>query len=456
MNTDINTPIGAPRYALFVGVDRSDATIDTETLDAAGSRACRKRISTRPEALLEWAGALRERAGGGRVALCIEAPCANIASFLRQFDFIDIFPVNPLLIKSYRESFHTARSKDDKKDAACIARFVFERHASLEVWRPASAEMRQLRAYLEHRRSLVDAVTKATNQLTAALKLYYPQALELSGKRLDAPLACRFLEKFPDLATLEAASPGQLRAFYYANKCCRKALVEERVAAAGEAVAITSDEGVIAPQRELALFLVRQIDLLRPQIARYDALVADIMAAHEDAAIFEALPGAGPNLSARLLATFGDDRTRYPEAGAIQRYSGIAPVTRQSGNKRHVHRRFTKRTCPHFTLRAPLPPDPSRSEPAEPAEGWLNFHRVGWPDTAAPGLGARLLRRAARQEGRPLVDHTGAGLQVDPHPPPLLDRPPPLRRSALPERPAQGRQPYRLRPQRGRMTAAAL
>ena len=341
MDTDIP-------YTLFVGVDRSDATIDTETLDAGGARAFRKKVSTRPEALLEWAGAMRERAGGGRVALCIEAPCANIASFLGQFDFIDLFLVNPLLVKAYRESFHTARPKDDKKDAACIARFVFERHASLGAWRPASAEMRKLRAYLEHRRALVDGVTRATNQLTAALKLYYPQALELSGKRLDAPLACRFLEKFPDLATLKAASPGELRAFYYANKCHRKALVEGRVTAAGSAVAITSDEGIVAPQRELALFLVRQLDLPRPQIARYDVLVADIMAVHEDAAIFEALPGAGPNLSARLLATFGDDRSRYPEAGGMQCYSGIAPVTKQSGKKRHVHRRFTKRTCPHF------------------------------------------------------------------------------------------------------------
>ena len=32
----------------------------------------------------------------------------------------------------------------------------------------------------------------------------------------------------------------------------------------------------------------------------------------------------------------------------MQRFSGIAPVTRQSGRKRHVHRRFASCTCPHF------------------------------------------------------------------------------------------------------------
>ena len=72
------------------------------------------------------------------------------------------------------------------------------------------------------------------------------------------------------------------------------------------------------------------------------------MAEHEDSQIFEALPGAGPNLSARLLATFGDDRSRFPNAGGVQCLTGIAPVTKQSGKKRHIHRRFTKHTCPHF------------------------------------------------------------------------------------------------------------
>jgi transposase len=208
--------------------------------------------------------------------------------------------------------------------------------------------MRQLRAYLEHRRSLIDQVTETTNRLTSTLKIYYPQALELAGERLSAPLACRFLAKFPDLETLQATPPAELRAFYYVNASRRKPVVEKRVAAAATAIPITTDEGLIAPGRELVLFLVRQLDILRPQIARYEDLIAAIMAEHDDSAIFEALPGAGPNLSARLLATFGDDRSRFPTPESVQRLTGIAPVTKQSGKKRHVHRRFTKRTCPHF------------------------------------------------------------------------------------------------------------
>jgi transposase len=345
---DTRTTTSGNTYTLFVGVDRSDATIDTSAMPPGGGEPRAGKASTKPEALLRWAQALRPGSPGGRVAVCIEQPCANLATFLGQFDYIDLYLVNPVLIKSYRESFHTSRSKDDKKDAACIARFLLERHAELEPWRPASVELRQLRAYLEHRRSLVDAVTETTNRLTAALKLYYPQALELAGDRLGAPLACRFLNRFPDFGALRAATGAELRVFYYANACRRQQVVEKRVDAASRAVPITTDDGIIAPQRELALFLVSQLDLLRPQIARYETLVAGIMAGHGDAAIFGSLPGAGPNLAARLLATFGDDRSRFPSPESVQRLAGIAPVTKQSGKKHSVHRRSTRRTCPHF------------------------------------------------------------------------------------------------------------
>ena len=380
-------------YHLFVGIDRSDTKLDIACLDPQGDTIELTKTSTRPEALLGWANTLRAANPDGQIAVCIEQPCANIASFLGQFEFIDLFLVNPFLIKRYHESFHTARPKDDKEDARCIVDFLRERYRKLQPWRPASAQIRQLRSYLEHRRALVDQVTETTNRLTSALKTYYPQALEFSGKRLCAPLACRFLARFPDLETLQAVPAAELRAFYYANQSRRKPVVEGRVAAAtaaipAAAIPITTDEGLIVPARELALFLVRQLDLLRPQIKRYEQLIADIMAEHEDSQIFESLPGAAANLTARLLSTFGDDRSRFPTPESVQRLTGIAPVTKQSGKKRHVHRRFTKRTCPHFALRTP------------------DIHRVGRPDDPQTGLGARLLPTgSSRRRRRKKVGH---------------------------------------------------
>jgi len=45
------------------------------------------------------------------------------------------------------------------------------------------------------------------------------------------------------------------------------------------------------------------------------------------------------------LKNGGTDRDRFDTAEEIQNYSGIAPVTRQSGKVRHVSRRYA---CPKF------------------------------------------------------------------------------------------------------------
>jgi len=72
----------------------------------------------------------------------------------------------------------------------------------------------------------------------------------------------------------------------------------------------------------------------------YDRQIAQVFAAHEDHALFDSLPGAGPVLAPRLLATLGSQRDRFPHHKNLQCSSAIAPVTKQSGKKRHVHRRY--------------------------------------------------------------------------------------------------------------------
>jgi len=47
----------------------------------------------------------------------------------------------------------------------------------------------------------------------------------------------------------------------------------------------------------------------------------------------------------RLLSALGSDRTRFTQASELQNFSGVAPVTKQSGRQRIVSMR---RACPHF------------------------------------------------------------------------------------------------------------
>ncbi len=80
-------------------------------------------------------------------------------------------------------------------------------------------------------------------------------------------------------------------------------------------------------------------------ITHYDKQIAAAYAAHPDHAIFASLPGAGPVLGPRLLASLGSQRERFGAAADLQQYTGIAPVTKRSGGSCYIHRRYL---CPKF------------------------------------------------------------------------------------------------------------
>ena len=91
--------------------------------------------------------------------------------------------------------------------------------------------------------------------------------------------------------------------------------------------------------------LATQIPLIQRSIAELEAKIETEMKDHPDASLFTALPGAGKALAPRLLTAFGSQRDRYENADEVATLSGIAPVTKQSGKTRIVHRRYA---CPKY------------------------------------------------------------------------------------------------------------
>ena len=66
---------------------------------------------------------------------------------------------------------------------------------------------RSLALLTEQRRDFVADRTQASNRLTAALKCYYPLALELVGGSLTDKMGLDFLRRWPNLAALKKAKP---------------------------------------------------------------------------------------------------------------------------------------------------------------------------------------------------------------------------------------------------------
>lgn len=326
---------------LFIGIDRSDLRLDLCILADDGETLDQKAIATAPEVMQEWVREIqRLLPEGRRAALCIEQPCPGLLNFFSQFECFELYLINPITLNRYREAFNLSRAKDDKKDAFHLARLVYEKHDQLPLWKAADPPSRKLAILTEKRRQLVDLRVSITNRLTQVLKDCFPQALELTGRDLHAPLALAFLEKWPTLHSLQRARPETIRTFYYRHGSRRPKPIEKRLELIALAVPICTDQVVLDSYAEFILALVAQLRALGRSIARFDDEIEDALRSHQDAPIFRSLPGAGPNLSARLTAFFGADRDAYPDPESVQRHSGVAPVTKQSGKMHFVHRRY--------------------------------------------------------------------------------------------------------------------
>ncbi|GAA2281714.1 hypothetical protein GCM10010145_62260 [Streptomyces ruber] len=63
---------------------------------------------------------------------------------------------------------------------------------------------------------------------------------------------------------------------------------------------------------------------------------------HPDAEILLSFPGLGIQLGARVLAEIGDDRQRFADPRGLKAHAGASPITRASGRKSSVTRRWVK------------------------------------------------------------------------------------------------------------------
>jgi hypothetical protein len=214
---------------------------------------------------------------------------------------------------------------------------------------------------------VVDERTGLTNRRIALLKSYFPQALVLCGEDLWRPLATRFLLKWSSLQAVQKAKPATLKAFYHLNGSRSAKLMEQRLALVAQAVPVTDETAVIESFVLRVQLLCRQLQLVQQTIAHYEKQIAAAYAAHPDREIFASLPGAGPVLGPRLLASLGSQRERFGAAADLQHYTGVAPVTKRSGGSCYIHRRYLLSEVPPAEL-----PRVCQGQPAvEPLGGGL-------------------------------------------------------------------------------------
>src|SRR5438045_9489219 len=100
-------------------------------------------------------------------------------------------------------------------------------------------------------------------------------------------------------------------------------------------IPLCRDPALIEPAIVQVKMLARQLLQLGIALKEYDSRIEQLFTQHKDASIWESFPGAGPTLAPRLCSAFGNARSRYQSALAIQQYRVLAPVIERTAETQH-------------------------------------------------------------------------------------------------------------------------
>jgi transposase len=344
MNKDSKTD--STQFVALIGLDWGDKEHAVAILDCGSAQTESSTLVHSPETLQTWLKQLEQHYQGQPVAIALETSKGPLINTFVGVPWLTVFPVHPATSARIRKAFTPSGAKDDAPDAQVLLEILMHHRAKLHPLFADDALTRRLAGLCELRRKSVDQRTKFSNQLTSALKDYFPQALELTGLQLYSPMSLEFLKRWPDLLALKSCRESTIKRFYYRHNVRSPEAVEKRLEIIRNALAVTTDEAIVSVAVRQVERLLGLLKELQSHITADEDLIRRAFAEHPDAELFRELPGAGTALAPRLLVAFGTDRSRFSTAADLQRYSGVAPVKEKSGGRIWIHWRWN---APWFT-----------------------------------------------------------------------------------------------------------
>jgi hypothetical protein len=349
---------------LFVGDDWAESHHDVEVQDGTGQRMARVRLPEGAEGIRRLHALLGEHLadhldpemapGQGeeestrqtreQVVIGIETDRGSWVAALVAAGY-QVYAINPMSVARYRQRYSTSGAKSDAGDAHVLAEIVrLDRgHHRPVAGDSATADGLQLIARA-HQVMIWDR-QRHVLRLRSALREFYPSALAAlatAGLDLDDADALELLRRAPDpdrgarltRSTIAAVLRRSRRRGVEAKT--NVIVAELRAATLRRADSVQQAFGAVVSTQ------VEVITTVTAQVAALEEAVAQTFQQHPDAAIYASQPGLGTILGARVLGEFGDDPTRYADARARKNYAGTSPITRASGKKTTVLRRYAR------------------------------------------------------------------------------------------------------------------
>lgn len=332
---------------VYCGIDWAERHHDVALVDDGGSLLAKRRITDDAagyRVLLELLADHGDSADAP-IPVAIETSHGLLVAALRT-GTRRIYAVNPLSAARYRDRHGVSRKKSDPGDALVLANIL---RTDMAAHRPLPADSDLARAITVLARAQQDAVwhrQQLVNQVRSLLKLFYPAALDaFLGKQhgLARPEARAVLTAAPTPARAAKLSITQLQAALRRAGRVRGIDAEaQRLKEVFRGDYARQPQAVEDAMGHQLAALVLQLDAACRAADELAKAVEESFLQHPDAEILLSFPGLGVQLGARVLAEIGDDRDRFADARALKAYAGSAPITRASGRKKFVGRRFIK------------------------------------------------------------------------------------------------------------------
>lgn len=331
MNTDWT------QHTHFAALDWASDHHDVIVLDRLGGVAAEFRFAHSSAGWAEFTQKMQPFTG---CPLTLETSSGPAVDQLLQRGW-SLYPVAPPAAARYRERKAPSGTKTDRHDTWSLADALRTDGHAWRPLRPQDEATATLRALCRDEIALIEQRTLLLNQLQAALKEYFPAALQAFND-WTAPHTWAFLLAFPTPVQLRQAGKRKWEKFLHTHKLWRPQTVPRRLELFASADALAISPAVTKAKTLLAVSLVRVLVTLQHQLDEYRHQIGQSFREHPDHPTFAGLPGAKDKLAPRLLGELGSVREEYPDADALMCQAGVSPVSYQSGQ---IERCRLRRAC---------------------------------------------------------------------------------------------------------------
>jgi transposase len=335
------------KILIYCGIDWAERTHDVALVDDTGQLLAKRHITDDAAGYKILLDLLAEYGDTEEdpIPVAIETSRGLLVALLRTGKR-QVFAINPMAAARYRDRHSVSRKKSDPGDALVLANIL---RTDMHAHRPLPQDSDLARAVAVLARAQQDATwnrQQISNQLRSLLREYYPAALaafEPWQNGLCRREAHDLLKAAPTPTRAARLTRTQLQAAM--KRAGRQRRIEpevERLRDVFRANWAHQPPLVEDALGKQMLALLGQLEAASRAAEDLAQAVEEAFPQHPDAEIILSFPGLGVQLGARVLAEIGDDRQRFADARGLKAYAGASPITRASGKKSSITRRWVK------------------------------------------------------------------------------------------------------------------